>query len=98
VDPLTGGGMTQAMLCAELLAAHTPRLLDGDLAAFRAFDRERNALLRDYRVLTQLVLALARRPAVARATVRLLGATPRLFAHLIGVAGGARRLVPGGQY
>jgi menaquinone-9 beta-reductase len=94
VDPITGGGMTQAMLAAELLAVYAPRLVAGDQAVFAEFDRARRRMLRDYRLLTGLVLGLARHPSLAAAAIRLLGAAPRLFQHLVGVAGGTRRLVP----
>jgi 2-polyprenyl-6-methoxyphenol hydroxylase-like FAD-dependent oxidoreductase len=89
VDPITGGGMTQAMLSAELLACHIAA--GGGLAAFEA---ERRALLRDYEALTRIVLALAKSPRLARATVGLMRARPGLFGHLLGVAGGTGRLLP----
>jgi len=41
------------------------------------------------------VLGLARRPALARQTLRLMRATPELYGHLVGVAGGTRPLLPG---
>ncbi|MEP6961043.1 MAG: NAD(P)/FAD-dependent oxidoreductase [Acidobacteriota bacterium] len=89
-DPITGGGMSQALLSAELLARHlkTSRL---DLDAF---DREREAMLTDYRRLTAGVLAMAHRPALTRVALTLLQASPPLFSHLMGVAGGTRSLLP----
>jgi len=96
IDPVTGGGMAQALLAAELLAAHAPHMLapgpSGD-AWLRRFDARRNALLRSYRALTHVVLWLAGSPRRARFALRTLRATPWLFRHLIGVAGGTRRLV-----
>lgn len=94
VDPITGGGMTQAMLCAELLAAYAPALVRGEDVAFARFDQARRALLRDYWLMTRAVLALARRRALAGAVLRGLDAAPWLFSHLLGVAGGTRRLLP----
>ena len=107
VDPITGGGMTQAMLSAELLATHVPAALgDGEAAGpggrvgagpdavLRRFDAERRALLRDYEALTRVVLALAGSPRLARATVGLMRRYPGLFAHLLGVVGGTGRLLP----
>jgi hypothetical protein len=52
------------------------------------YDRARRALLRDEQLLTQFVLTLAAHPWLARQMLRLLRATPALFSHLIGIAGG----------
>jgi len=88
LDPITGGGMAQALLSAELLAhAITQRRCPSDTWLW-AYDRKRRALLRDERLLTQVVLTLASHPWMARQTLRLLRAVPALFSSLIGVAGG----------
>jgi flavin-dependent dehydrogenase len=102
IDPITGGGMAQALLSAELLASFVPHALGGGAARdgagrdgwLRAFDRRRRALLRDYRILTRFVLFLVDRPVLARAMLRLMRRSPRLMSHLIGVAGGVTRLLP----
>jgi 2-polyprenyl-6-methoxyphenol hydroxylase-like FAD-dependent oxidoreductase len=91
-DPVTGGGMAQALLAAELLADYAPRAIaEGDTWLHR-FDREREALLRDYRLLTQLVLQLVQSPWLARQSVRAFRAHPPLMEHLVAVAGGAKGL------
>jgi flavin-dependent dehydrogenase len=97
IDPITGGGIAQALLSAELLAAHLcpARGFDPGLDALLEFDRQRRALLRDGAILTRTLLALARRPAFARGTLRLMRRTPSLYRHLVGVAGGTRPLIPG---
>lgn len=88
LDPITGGGMAQALLTAELLAHYiTERRGPGD-TWLRAYDRARQALLRDEQLLTRIVLGLAAHPRLARQALRLLRAAPALFSHLIGVAGG----------
>ncbi len=96
VDPITGGGMAQALVSAELLARyigiHGLATLDGWLDAF---DRERNGMLRDYRILTKAMLWLASRPRLARNAFRAMTATPRLFSHLLGVSGGFRTFLGG---
>jgi flavin-dependent dehydrogenase len=93
-DPITGGGMAQALLSAELLARYLPRALaERDDEWLWRFDRRRQALLRDYHLLTALILALARRPAAARGMLGAMRAWPALMRHLIGVAAGLRRLV-----
>lgn len=93
IDPITGGGMAQALVTSERLArfvvAHGAEHSDAWLPAF---ERERNALLRDYHLLTRGVLALSRRPALARAALSGLSWTPRLFSHLVGVSAGTRSL------
>jgi flavin-dependent dehydrogenase len=85
-DPITGGGMSQALLSAELLAQHL-RSLEPDL---EAFDRERERMLLNYRRLTAATLTLARHPALIPPALSILDAWPGLFTYLLGVAGGTR--------
>jgi menaquinone-9 beta-reductase len=88
LDPITGGGMAQALLSAELLAhAITQRRCSSDTWLW-AYDRARQMLLRDERLLTQAVLELAAHPWLARQALRVLRAMPALFSSLIGIAGG----------
>jgi flavin-dependent dehydrogenase len=88
LDPLTGGGMAQALLTAELFARYTMRHWEiGDDWLWK-YDRARRALLRDEQLLTHFVLGLAAHPWLARQMLHLLRATPTLFSHLIGIAGG----------
>jgi len=91
-DPVTGGGMAQALLAAELLAEHVPDALTRGDAALRCFDRRRRRLLRDQRLLTAAVLELVARPRLVRPALRGLSAWPGLFSHLVGVASGTRSL------
>jgi 2-polyprenyl-6-methoxyphenol hydroxylase-like FAD-dependent oxidoreductase len=89
-DPLTAGGLAHALVTAERLAAVVPRALAaGDLdASLRRFDDERHRLLRAPALLTDGLLALVRRPALARGTLRLMRAWPRVMRRLLGVAAG----------
>jgi flavin-dependent dehydrogenase len=97
-DPITGGGISQALLSAELLAEALPTALRGNDGGDREydgdwlwrFDRRRRAMLRDYRLLTGMMVRLARRPALARGTLTAMRASPRLMGHLVGVAAGLR--------
>ena len=89
-DPITGGGMTQALLSAELLARHVARRSPAGEDWLTEFDREREALLRDYRRLTALILWLAERPVLLGIALETMHRLPRLFSHLLGVAGGGR--------
>jgi flavin-dependent dehydrogenase len=97
IDPVTGSGMAQALVSAELLAtqvARAPGVLDAAWERLEEFDRRRRLLLRDGALLTRVVLALASRPALARPTLRLMHARPSLYQHLVAVAGGVRPLLP----
>jgi 2-polyprenyl-6-methoxyphenol hydroxylase-like FAD-dependent oxidoreductase len=99
-DPLTAGGMAHALTTAERLAAYVPRALAegprGD-RWLRRFDRDRRRMVRDHDLLTRLLLALVSRPRAARLTLRLMRAQPALMRHLVGVAGGTRRLLRPGD-
>jgi 2-polyprenyl-6-methoxyphenol hydroxylase-like FAD-dependent oxidoreductase len=92
-DPITGGGMAQALVSSEALAPYALRALsEGDVWLAR-FDRERRRRQRDHRWLTAFVLAMAGRPRIARPLLRFLAGQPRLFGHLVGVAAGTRSLL-----
>lgn len=93
LDPITGGGMTHALLTAELLAEHLARGFECGDDWLAAFEEERRTLLRDYRRVTQMVLWVAERPRVARPLVGALRMIPGALSHLVGVAGGVRTLV-----
>jgi flavin-dependent dehydrogenase len=94
-DPITGGGMAQALQSAELLASYLPRALqEGDDEWLWRFDRRRRVLLRDYTVVTNMVLALAGRPTWARWTLGAMRASPAMMRHLVGVSAGMTPLVP----
>jgi flavin-dependent dehydrogenase len=95
VDPITGGGMTQALMSAELLAGYIAAHLGSAEDWLPKFDRERQAMLRDYRWLTQMVLWLSERPRLGEQLLAGLRWTPGIFSHLIGVSGGVRRLFGG---
>jgi menaquinone-9 beta-reductase len=94
LDPITGGGITQALLSAELLANFMPRILSDEEPWLTRFDRERRALLRDYELVTRAVLGISRYEWTSKAAVRLMRASPPLFSHLLGVAAGMRSLWP----
>jgi flavin-dependent dehydrogenase len=82
-DPITGGGMTHALLSAELLAEYLK-----DSRSLEAFDHAREAMLRKYRMLTAGVLTLAKAPMLMGPALMALQRTPRVFSALLGVAGG----------
>ena len=97
-DPITGGGMTQALQTARLLADHLSAVPDWNVAVLEAFDRERESALADYRRVTSAVLWLARHPRLIAPALDLMRSVPPLFSHLLGVTGGVRRFFrPGPQ-
>lgn len=82
-DPITGSGMSQALLSAELLANYIER---GE--SLEAFDRAREAMLVNYRRLTAGMLALRNRPSLIRPALMTLHHMPSLFSRLLGIVGG----------
>lgn len=92
LDPITGGGMTQALMSAELLAKYLAGRRGTQEKWLWNFERDRQAMLRDYRILTQMVLWLAEHPRLAERLLSALRVSPGLFSHLVGVSGGVRRL------
>lgn len=95
VDPITGGGMTQALMSAELFAGYATEHAGSVADWLPAFDQARQAMLRDYRWLTQMVLWLSEHPRLGERLLAGLSWTPGIFSHLIGVSGGVRRLFGG---
>jgi 2-polyprenyl-6-methoxyphenol hydroxylase-like FAD-dependent oxidoreductase len=96
LDPVTGAGMAQALVSAELLADRLGRpgpLEPGD-DVLAEFDRQRQALYREAALLSKLVLSLVRSPRLTRGAIHLLHHVPSLFTHLVGVAAGTRHLLP----
>jgi len=92
LDPITGGGMSQALMTAELLADYVSERLGADQRWLWEFERERQRMLRDYKILTRMLLWLANYPRLAERLLPVLRASPKLFSHLVGVSGGVRRL------
>lgn len=93
LDPITGGGMTHALECAELLAPYVPRVIDDGDAWLSEFEARRYALLADYAVVTRGLLWLAEHPRWIGPALSALRACPPLLSHLVGVAGGTRSLI-----
>lgn len=93
LDPITGGGMTQALMTAELLTQYMVNAPGTDHDWLINFERERRVMLRDYHILTRMVLCLADYPQWAPIVLGALGHFPALFSHLVGVSGGVRRLL-----
>ncbi len=92
LDPITGGGMTQAFMTAELLAGYVAKHRPTSEDWLWSFERDRQKLLWGYTLLTQAMLWLADHPRLTRGLLSRLRLPPALLSHLIGVAGGVRRL------
>ena len=89
-DPITGSGMTQALLSSELLAAELQEgIPEGDDWLWR-FERLRRSMFASSQRLARLLLTLADRPRLARLAFQLAQARPELFSHLLAVGGVAR--------
>jgi 2-polyprenyl-6-methoxyphenol hydroxylase-like FAD-dependent oxidoreductase len=95
-DPLTAGGIAHALVTAERLAAAVPQFLKHGDAALARFDRERRRLLRPHDWLTRGLVAIVRRPVLARATMRLMRAAPPLMRRLVAIGGGVAIQPPAG--
>jgi menaquinone-9 beta-reductase len=93
VDPVTGGGMTQALMTAELLAGYISSNQPGDDKWLWSFERERRHMLRDYHFLTQAVLRFSGKPRVTHAVLSVLQRWPSLLSRGIAVSGGIRGLL-----
>jgi flavin-dependent dehydrogenase len=93
LDPITGGGMAQALMTAEMLARYIPDRLSPDDSWLWKFERARRALLLDYRILTRMIFWLVDHPRLGERLLLILNALPAFFSHVIGVSGGVRRLV-----
>jgi len=91
-DPITGSGMTQALLSAELLAQSAARGLNDFDRWLPEFDLGRKMLLRDCRRLASAVLWLADHPHWTVFMLAVLRRQPRLFSHLLGVSGSSQSL------
>jgi flavin-dependent dehydrogenase len=102
-DPITGGGMAQALMTAELLARYISSARAANEISNPAwlwkFERDRRAMLRNYRAVTRMTLWLADHRRLAHAAVISLRLCPALFSHLLGICAGitpTRRTIPRG--
>jgi len=95
VDAITGEGMSLALRGAELAAAAVADVLaerSSLAAAMRRYARARAAIFRDHALLTHGLVFLARHPQLARRAVARLAREPEIFARLLEVNDGTRRL------
>jgi 2-polyprenyl-6-methoxyphenol hydroxylase-like FAD-dependent oxidoreductase len=93
LDPVTGGGMSQALMTAELLATYISSNRSRDDEWLWSFERERRHMLWDYRFLTQAVLRLSGKPRLTCCVLAVLRRWPSLLSHGIAVAGGTKQLL-----
>ena len=92
IDPISGGGMTHALLTAELLARHIQNGIESSERWMSSFERERRKLLADFRRLTQILLWLAAYPGAASQLLTAAGKLPSVISYFAGIAGGVSRL------
>jgi flavin-dependent dehydrogenase len=65
-DPVTGTGMTQALITAELLTKHFARRKEVDATCLWSFEQQRRAILAKYRTMARIALWLSQKPNLAR--------------------------------
>lgn len=92
IDPISGGGMTHALLTAELLAEYIQLGLGSDDAWMSRFECERQKLLTDFRRVTRALLWLAAYPGTAEQVLTAAGKFPSVISYFAGVAGGVSNL------
>ncbi|MHB8525366.1 MAG: NAD(P)/FAD-dependent oxidoreductase [Candidatus Acidiferrales bacterium] len=92
-DPITGGGMAQALQSAELLAEYIVQRPRMDNECLEAFDLDRKALLRDHHRLTTLALWFSEHARVGKGVLSLPMLSRKVFLHFVGVAGGLKPLL-----
>jgi menaquinone-9 beta-reductase len=64
-DPITGTGMTQALITAELLTKHLVRR-KVDATCLWSFEQQRRVILAKYRTMARIALWLSQKPNLAR--------------------------------
>ena len=87
-DPITGGGISQALLASELLAQHLATDFPPSIETLARFDQARERMLTNYRRLTSGLLAITTRPRLFDPVLTILNYSPALFSRLMAVAGG----------
>jgi menaquinone-9 beta-reductase len=65
-DPVTGTGMTQALVTAALLTKHLARRKKVDAACLRQFEQQRRAILGKYTGMARIALWLSQKPPLVR--------------------------------
>lgn len=91
-DPITGGGMAQALQSAELLAEYIVQRPQMDKECLEAFNLDRKVLLKDHQRLTTLALWLSEHARLGKGAFSLPMVSRMVFSHFVGVAGGVRPL------
>lgn len=86
VDPVTAGGLSLALLSAELLAGELPEILRGSLRARQRFEAARARATRVHRLLGTALLRLGSHPEAARYVCRFMQTYPALMRMLVRLA------------
>jgi len=95
LDPITGEGISVALVSASLLAQVLVEALEkGDLSAeaLSSYSEAREAGIRDALLLTEAILLWVRAPLLPAFVVRNLSRRPQVFQKLLGVAAGSAKL------
>jgi len=92
IDPISGGGMTHALLTAELLAKYIQYGIENGEEWMSSFERDRRRLLANFERLTRALLWLAAYPAAAEHILATAGKFPPVISCFAGIAGGVSHL------
>jgi menaquinone-9 beta-reductase len=86
-DPVTGTGMTQALITAELLTKHLARRKRVDATCLWSFEQQRRAILAKYKTIARIALWLSQKPNLARS---VSGAADLWSSRRVKVSSGGR--------
>jgi len=95
LDPITGEGLSVALISARLLAEHVAKLLPTDAltaADLAPYAQQRAGGIKHALALTELILWWVNQPLLPRYVVGNLARRPDVFETLLGVAAGSRGL------
>jgi flavin-dependent dehydrogenase len=88
-DPISGNGMTLALVSARRCAAAIDAHLEtGSVEPLRTYERRCRALARNSTLFARVILALAARPGLGRRVLKNLGQRPETFAKLAAINDG----------
>ncbi len=92
VDPITGSGMAQALVSAEMLSRYVIQKDVPQEEWMWAFERQRRAMMREVKILTAAALWMAGHPRIASGAYQAMRVVPQVFSHIVSVSCGARRM------
>ena len=92
IDPISGGGMTHALLTAEILSKYVRNGIESGEEWISSFEQERQKLLANFKRFARALLWLAAYPVTATQIVTLAGKFSSVISYFAGIAGGVSHL------